>query len=244
MKILSGPNYILQAIPLLMHKQLRTFVIAPFLINLVLFTIMFYFGYKYFSEFSAWATAQLPVWLDWLSWILWVLFVVLFALFMMVSFTMVGNIIAAPFNSFLSERVQILKKQTLLENKRSRFWIVKDILSSIKRQLKVLLYYIPRILILLIISFIPLLQLVAVPLWFIFNSWMMSLQYFDYSFENNQKSFQQMKVNLSAQKLSVLSFGASILLLTIVPFINFLAMPVGVIAATLFYCDKFSETNT
>ncbi len=50
----------------------------------------------------------LPDWLSFLSYILWPLFVALLVLMVFFTFTLVANIIAAPFNGFLAEKVEVV----------------------------------------------------------------------------------------------------------------------------------------
>ena len=53
--------------------------------------------------------------------------------------------------------------------------IIKDIPRALWREVQKILYYLPRAIGLLIIGLIPVVNLVAAVLWFLFNSWMMAL---------------------------------------------------------------------
>ncbi len=54
----------------------------------------------------------LPSWLSFLNYLLWPLFVVLVVLMVFFTFTMLANIIAAPFNGFLAEKVEVVVRGT------------------------------------------------------------------------------------------------------------------------------------
>ena len=55
---------------------------------------------------------SLPDWLSFLSYILWPIFVVLVVLMVFFTFTMLANVIAAPFNGFLAEKVEVVVRGT------------------------------------------------------------------------------------------------------------------------------------
>ncbi len=239
MKNTFSPFYLLTALPLLGHRKLRILVIAPVLINLLIFMCIFYFSLHYYETWVQWVVTQLPHWLDWLKWLLWILFAGIFGLFMLVTFTILGNVIASPFNSFLAEKTQNLVTGAIKREARSKFWPIKEVGKSIKRQFKIILYYLPRVLLLAIGSLIPVVQLFVLPLWFVFSAWMMAMQFLDYPFENNEKSFVEMKQAILQKPVKILMLGTASLLLLMIPFINCIVFPLCTIAATLFYCDEF-----
>jgi CysZ protein len=54
----------------------------------------------------------------------------------------------------------------------------------------------------LILSFIPVLSLVAPVLWFLLGAWMMSIQFVDYPMDNHQLSFGDVKEAVRSRRLS------------------------------------------
>src|SRR3990167_7736677 len=104
---LAGIHYFFSGFFLITLPGLRRFVVIPLLINIAVFIILFMLTRNLVGEFNAWFAALLPSWLRWLSWILWILFIASFFLFFVYAFVTIANIIAAPFNSFLSEKVEL-----------------------------------------------------------------------------------------------------------------------------------------
>ena len=100
---LSGPQYLREGLKLVLSPGLRLFVLLPLAINLVLFVGLIYFAGHQFSLWVDTLMPTLPSWLSFLNYLLWPLFVVLVVLMVFFTFTMLANIIAAPFNGFLSE---------------------------------------------------------------------------------------------------------------------------------------------
>ncbi len=94
---------------MLAEPGLRAFVLVPLLINTLIFAFAIY---ALVSNFSAWVDALIKLWLpDWgwleyLVFLLWPLFAVLLVLLVYYGFSVIANIIAAPFNGILAERVE------------------------------------------------------------------------------------------------------------------------------------------
>lgn len=236
---LSGIYYFFKGMQMLGCKGLRRFVVIPLSVNLILFAGLFYLGIHYFSYVVDWINALLPSWLHWLNGLLWILFVIAAIIIITYTFTLVGNVIAAPFNGFLSEKVE--KMVTGTEQITDGRWsiIYKDIPRSIKRALQFVVYYLPRAVLALILFFIPAIQVIATPVWFFLNGWMMTVQYMDYPMDNHRISFGDMR-NLLGQKRWVnLSFGSIVMVATMIPVVNFIVMPVAVIGATLLWVDEY-----
>jgi CysZ protein len=156
------------------------------------------------------------------------------------SFSVVANIIAAPFNGILSEKVeQRLRGVTITDSG----W--KEILAliprTVAREIAKLLYYLPRLLFLLILTFIPVLGMVAPILLLLFGCWMMAIQYCDYPMDNNKVSFRAMKDSLKQCRLTSVGFGGLISFGMMIPLLNLLIMPAGVVGATIFWVEEYTD---
>lgn len=238
----AGMQYFMQGLRWLTRPGLRRYVIIPLIINIVLFVALFWLGLHYFSEFVQWIDHFLPKWLRWLSWLLWIIFGLSFLIVMVYTFTLIANLIAAPFNGLLAEKVELLATGKKLEDT-SWAQIVKEIPRALKRQLQFILYYLPRAILGLICFFIPVVQVAAGPLWFLFNSWMMSVQYIDYPMDNHRIEFKPMLHQLRDKRGLNFGFGMASMVATMIPFVNFIAMPASVIGATLLWVDAYSVSD-
>lgn len=99
---LGGMHYFLTGLRLLNQRGLRRYVIIPLIINVVLFAVMLYLGIHYFSHLISWIETLLPGWLHWLNVLLWILFVIASFIVITYTFTIIANLVGAPFNGFLS----------------------------------------------------------------------------------------------------------------------------------------------
>ena len=90
----------------------------------------------------------------------------------------------------------------------------------------------------LILSFIPVLNVVAPVLWFLLGAWMMSIQFVDYPMDNHQLSFTDVKEAVRSRRLSSMGFGGVVALCTGIPIVNFFVVPAAVVGATLLWCEE------
>ncbi len=107
-----------------------------------------------------------------------------------------------------------------------------------------ILYYLPRAIGLFIIGVIPVVNLVAAVLWFVFNCWMMSLQYVDYPADNHRVSFPALRRLLGDTRLSALGCGLPVALAAMVPVLNLVVVPAAVCGATAYWVRENGPSNT
>jgi CysZ protein len=234
---LRGSQYLLRGIKMLAEPGLRPFVIAPLLINTLLFSLAIYLLSQYFSGWIDSWLAVIPDWLGFLDWLLWPLFALLIALGVYFSFALFANVIAAPFNGLLAERVE-QRQRGIKPTDNGWKGLLATIPRALLREMAKWAYYLPRLLLLLVLSFVP---LIGPLLWFLFGAWMMAIQFCDYPMDNNRVTFGQMKQLLKQQRLSALGFGGLVSLAMLVPVLNLLIMPAAVIGATLFWVEEYAD---
>jgi len=232
-----GLGYLGEGFRLIRQPGLRLFVIIPLVINVILFGLMFYFLAEMFALMIAGAMAWLPdwAWLQALDWLFWLLYGVVILLILAYGFVIVANLIGSPFYGYLAELTE--KHLTGQEVSTEGGWaaIIKDIPRALWREVQKIAYYLPRALGLLILGLIPVVNLVVAVLWFLFNSWMMALQYVDFPADNHRVSFPKLRKDLAASRLSALGFGLPVALAAMVPVLNLIVVPAAVCGATAFW---------
>ena len=120
----------------------------------------------------------------------------------------------------------------------------KMALDAIASQLRKLVYIMLWALGLFLVSLIPVINLAAPVLWVVFGSWLLSLEYFDYPMGNHDIVFAEEKRILRERRGIALGFGGGVMIMTSIPIINFIAMPVAVAAATLLWVEQLQPTTT
>ena len=220
--------------------EIRAYVVLPILINSLLFGGLIWFGYALFSPLVEWMISFVPEFLDFLRWIIWFFITILTAVIVFFTFTTVANVIAAPFNALMSEKIEAQLTGREFESRSS---FIELAVSSIRSQLGKLLYILLWSIALLIFSLIPLLNFAAPVMWVIFGSWLLSLEYLDYPMGNHELNFSQQKQVLGQRKGLALGFGGATMALTSIPLLNFIVMPVAVAGATVLWVEQFEKTS-
>jgi CysZ protein len=239
--VLSGPAYLGEGLKLITRPGLRAFVLLPLSVNLVLFIGLIVLAFHRFDGWMATLMASLPGWLSFLEYLMWPLFALLILLIVFFTFNLLGNLIAAPFNGFLAEKVEVVVSGRDDFPPFSLGELVALVPRTFGRELRKLLYYLPRALPLLILTFIPGINLLATPLWILFGVWMMAVQYIDYPADNHKMSWGDMLGWLREKRWQSLGFGGAVYLALLVPFLNILLMPAAVAGAALFWVRERGE---
>ncbi len=218
-------SYLWKGLKLLTTPALRPFVLIPLAINFVLYSGALVLGYWYLDS---WITQVIPDWLHWLNWLIYPLFFISFCLIGFFTFSLLANLIAAPFYAKLAAKTLIVINAPSLstfEPSAMQVW---------RAELNRMRYSLTRTLPLLVLFLIPVVNLIAPLLWLAFSAWCVALEYFAFPLENRGILFPQQKEQLKTMRLSALSFGGLVTLGQSLPVINIIIAPAAVIAATLY----------
>ncbi|MEI6267884.1 MAG: sulfate transporter CysZ [Methylococcaceae bacterium] len=219
-------SYLFKGLTLLTSKQLRAFILIPILINIVLYSAALLLGYYYISDLI---NQFIPSWLHWLSWVLWPLFFISFFIAGFFTFTVLANLLAAPFYGKLSAKtLALITGQTSATAEQP---LAKVMMAEAKRAG----YLLSRALPLLILSFIPGINVLAPFLWALFGAWGMALEYMAYPLENEGVLFLEQKQLVKSIRWGALSFGGVAAMGLTVPVLNIIVAPVAVIGATIYF---------
>ncbi len=241
--LIGGAGYLLRGAKLLPHPSLRLFVIVPLVVNIVIFGSLIGVGFSYLSDFMDSLMNWVPDWLGFIEWILWPLIALAVSLITGYLFTAVALIIASPFNSLLAEKVEELHTAKPVDSLEGFGAALMEVPRAIIRELGKLLYYLPMAAFVLLLTFIPVLNMASPVLWFLLGAWMMSIQFVDYPVDNHRMGFGEVKEACRRRRLSSLGFGGLVALCTGIPVINFFVVPAAVAGATLLWCDELQERS-
>ena len=212
------------ALKLLTTPALRPFVLMPLLINFVLYSAALVLGYFYLNQLIA---QMIPDWLHFLTWVIYPLFFVSFCVMGFFTFSMLANLIAAPFYAKLAAKTVVVidaPQLTAIEPSALQVW---------SAELQRLRYSLTRTLPLLILFVIPVVNVIAPLIWFVFSAWGVTVEYFGYPLENRGVLFPQQKQQLKMMRFDAVMFGGIVIIGQSLPILNILISPTAVIAATL-----------
>lgn len=239
----TGASYFMSGLALINTSRIRRYVLMPLLINIIIFSAGLWFAVNQFEVFISWALSGLPGWLSWLEWIMWPLFALTFYGLIFFGFSIIANILAAPFNGPLAAAVErhLSDEQTNISSKtfieEAKFAIGNEFIK-----LKYSLYLMMPLAFLSLISFaFPLISPLVAVLWMIYTVWILTLEYADFPMANHAIAFRHIREKLAEKRFLSLGFGSMVMLGTLIPVINFLVMPVAVAGATKMYIKEFKS---
>lgn len=218
-------GYLFKGLKLLARTELRTFIIIPVLINIMLYSAALMLGYYYVGDLI---DQFIPGWLQWLRWILWPLFFISFFIAGFFTFTVLANLLAAPFYGKLSAKT--LAIITGEASASAEPPLAKVMFAELKRAG----YLGSRALPLLLLSIIPGINIIAPFLWALFGAWGMALEYMAYPLENAGVLFSEQKQLAKSIRLGALSFGGVAAMGLAIPVLNIIVAPAAVIGATIY----------
>lgn len=224
----KGINDCLSGFGLIFKSGIRRYVIIPLIINTGLFAAAIYLLSQ---QMDTWMQKLLPDWLSWLEWLIWPLFAVTILLIVFFTFTLLANLVAAPFNSYLSASVERKLTGSEPENLVNEpVWktVVRTVSAEVRKTIYFLLWLIP----LALLTVIPVINVVAPFAWILFAAWSFSLEYMDSPLGNRGMLFEEIREYNRKNRMRSLGLGTGVFVMTSIPFLNFLAMPVAVCAAT------------
>ena len=241
--LVNGFGYLREGVRLMRTPGLRRYVAVPLLVSTILFTAAIYAGYYWVDVLMNWLLNYLPSWLDWLRYLLMPLFVLTAVLLVFYTFSLLTNLIAAPFNGLLAEAVEKHLTDRPLDEVGGWQALLKDIIPSLLSELRKLLYFILRAIPLGILFLIPGINLAAPFLWGLFSAWMLAVEYIDYLMGNHMLRFAEQRKRLRSRRMLSLGFGGGSLLMTMIPVVNFFAMPASVAGATAMWVRDHKENG-
>lgn len=213
--------------------------LLPLLLNLLLFTGLFYWGNLEFVEWlqdllhhqwgDAWYAKVLAVTARVLFWLI-------AAVIVYFIFTPVALLIACPFNDILAERVEHFCGQAQPDNRPWWKALPAEATYALVSEAKRLVVFGAVFLVIFVIGLIPLLQAVALPLSLIWMVWAAAFEFISYAADRRHLGLRG-KSGLLRQNLpAALGFGTVTTLLLLVPFLNVLMVSLSAIAGTLLFC--------
>ncbi len=237
----SGIACLAEGARLLTLPKLRIFILVPLLVNFLLFILATTILVQQFEGAMNAVEGWLPSWLSFLAWIFWLLFAFVILLVYGYSFSLITNLIAAPFNGLLAEKIEAHITGTPPDGEP----LSKMIPRTIGRELVKLWYFISRGLLvalgLLALSFVPGLNLLVSVLGLLWGAWSMAIQYVDYPADNHQRPFIDLRRHLGRYRLDSFGFGGLVMLGNMVPLLNIFVMPIAVAGATVFWVKSNRE---
>ncbi len=236
LSFLRGAACVFRGIPLLRLPGVRRHVIAPLLINLLMFIALVWYGIDRLAGLIAWIETLLPAWLSWLDWLLWPVFTLIALLAGVLICLLLASLIAAPFTGPLAAAVETRLRGRPPATGDGAF--VAETVAALAGEARKLGYFALRAAPLGLLALIPGVNLIAAPLWLLFSAWMLALEYTEVPLGHRGLNFPAVRAYLRQRRLLALGFGTTLLVLTLIPLVNLLVIPIAVAGATVMVCEE------
>ena len=233
MDLLTGVRCFADGFALVTSRGLRKYVVAPASLSLALIISGLAWTFGYVDDFGAYLNSFLPEWLSFLAWIITPLLYLFGLLLGAWTFSLSATIIASPFLGELSKQVELSTTGAVKDFDNRPWW--RQILPALSRELRKLRYHLPRLALLLILSIVPVINVIAPFAWLGFGAWMMAAQFCDYANENRGAPFTDTLAQLSRNRMPALGFGGCTTHAMAIPLLSFFVVPIAVAGGTLLW---------
>jgi CysZ protein len=221
------------------HPKLITYSITPIVINIIIYGSVFFFTYR-------WLLGSLDKWLGidpsggfWAGFIHTALLIISFLLLLFICYLLfitVGNLVTAPFNEEISQRVEEIVTNGSVKHKMG-FW--EDAYISIKGEAEKIVFYIVFLILIFLLNAIPAVgSVLSAIIGTIFSFFYNALDFLDFPMTRRKMKFKQ-KLNVTKSgKMVTYGFGAAAFLLMFLPIVNVFMKPILVVSGTSLYYEK------
>lgn len=241
--LVSGALMPMRALALIARSpSLLGIVAVPLSLNLVLYVLFFHWGAHYLNEMitqalgaiHSWIPGWMPGWLAstlvWaMSWAIkitaWGLLILTAAL----SFSVVGGILAAPFNDILCKRTASLIQRGRAAPHALQATTMQVIGLELKRTAILVILGLTA----LAVGIIPFLQLPAACL----GACALAFEYLGYPISQHSHELRTVWAFIGRYPALSLGFGLSLLLMMALPFTSLFYIPLAVVGSTILYLE-------
>lgn len=216
------------------HPRLIRFILFPFVINVLVFIAAVWAGLHFFATTVVHYIPQGDAWY-WavVAYLLWVVAALLTMVLVFFSFSLLGTLLASPFNDLLSEKTEeLLTGRDSAHPFRWRGFLVGAV-HTLADEGKKALVFLAGMGLLLLLNLLPGLgTLLFGTLSVLWTLVFLVLEYTGYIASRKGMRFVTHRRYLMRRKLAMFGFGCGLLCLLAIPLLQFLTIPLGVVAAT------------
>jgi len=234
----AGAGYLLRGFRLVTQSGLRRYVVLPLLVNILVFGLLGFVGIEAFN----WLLGQLlPTgeawWVTLVRSVLWVFFAVAALIILLFTFSIIANLIASPFNGLLSARVEQRLRGQAPDSGRG---LLTEAAAAIGGEIRKLLYFVLLLLVGVVVTFVPVVNLASPVVWALIAVWMLALEYMAYPMENRGLGFSRVRALARRERGAALGFGSAVMVVMLIPLVNLIVMPAAVAGATAMWVERLA----
>lgn len=221
------------------NPSLFKYVAIPFIINVLVFSGTVYWGLDLFSSLVGdYVTVQDAWYWQIVATVVKIIAGLVTAVVVFFAFTVIGNLIAAPFNDLLSERTEQLLTGVRDDEGFSLRKLAADIWRVMGDEIRKMAIFIALMLLLLGFNMVP---AIGPPIYAFFSImltvYFLVVEYTGYVFSRKHLGFKEQRQFIGGNRMSTLGFGLAVMCVLMIPLVQFLTIPLAVVAATRLCCE-------
>ena len=220
------------------NSSLHKYIAIPLIINIVVFSGTVYWGFDLFNQLVGQYLAPHDAWY-WqvVESVVKLLAALVTLVIVFFTFTVLGNLIAAPFNDVLSEQTEQLITGQLLDEQFSLRQIGKDLWRVMQDEVRKMSIFIILMILLLVVNILPGIgSLIYAVCSVLLTVFFLIVEYTGYVFSRKHLGFKEQRRFIAANRMTTLGFGLAVMCTLMIPFVQFLTIPLAVVAATHLCC--------
>ena len=234
---------VFSSLSLVKQHRLYAYFIIPFFLNIIILSSIFYLSFHTLKPLIYDLITGSGFIFDALRTIITPLLIIIQVIITIFIYSIVGNIITAPFNDFLSRKIEIKIFGENFDEKFSFKTLITDILRVAGNLVKLLLLIIVAHLLIFLLNLIPVLgSILYAALSFLITAFFFGFQFYDFPLERRRYTFGKKLKTAFRFIRQVMGVGAGFFLLSMIPVINFLGLNMATIAATVMFSNYIKPT--
>lgn len=236
--LFAGFRCMTEGLGLITEPGLRRHALLPLLLSVIVFVVLLIAAVYYFGGLVGWVDGHLPGWLAWAAWLLWIGLVAAWIFGFYLGFTVVVGLVGLPFFMALTNAVERRMTGRLPDTHRDMLYLTW---IGFWRQFPRLGYLFLRLLAVCLISavlfFIPLLNVLIAPLWFVFGAWAFAVMMSDFPLGARDLAWREQHVLIRRHRGRIFGFGIAASCMALVPLLNLFLLPAATAGITVLWVE-------
>lgn len=225
---------------LLTADGIRTFVLAPIALSLLLFVPAIGWVMSRADQLAAHAIAALPEWLGFLDGVLTFGIGLVAAVAGAWLIALAAIWLVAPLLGPLAERVARHIGEAGAATGNTPRNVLVGVGAGLVREWQKLRYLLPRLLLVLLITLVPGINLLAPLAWLLFGAWFVVVEFTDFAADNAGLPLSTTLAALRANRAAALVFGGIFSTLLAVPLAGIVVLPLAAAAGTVLWVRRLA----
>ncbi|MGH8128339.1 MAG: sulfate transporter CysZ [Gammaproteobacteria bacterium] len=234
----AGFRDMTEGLGLITEPGLRRHAILPLLLSVIVFVVLLIVAIYYFGGLVGWVDGHLPAWLAWASWLLWIGLVAAWIFGFYFCFTVVVGIIGLPFFMALTNAVERRMTGRLPDTHRDMLYLTWiGFWRQFPRLGHLFVWLIVVCLISLVLFFIPLVNVLIAPLWFLFGAWAFAVMMSDFPLGARDLPWREQHALIRHARGRIFGFGIAASCMALVPVLNLFLLPATTAGITVLWVE-------